>query len=397
MPRLKVGATNKVAEGIYQFLPECLSVIATTKTVSYKGRNIKTAFIIDLAHSVLLRRHFSKTDLLPISSQVLKATYGRDYKLYLDYLVYLGMLSLQSDYSAGNRCRLYRINRSVYEGPTTRHVNTDPWLIKKRAERKHDLNEKNGINPVLKMRLVANLKRAEVDHDAAIIYLSTTEDRDTVQRNTYSIDSVRDGHLFWHFDDYGRFHSNFTIMKAFIRQTCLSIDGEPVCEIDIPNSQPLFLALMMINDKGVDPLEYQRFLSVAREGKFYDLVTPLFDGGITRSEVKKAVYHVLFGKNRPDAHNKAFRGAFPSVHDFILRYKKEHKDYKSLAYALQRAESDFVYNCVLVRATTQREDLGFITVHDSILVKRSDEDFLRSVFDGCMTGLFRNVDNLSQT
>jgi len=388
MQATRSAVADRIAGGIYQFLPERLFALADAQTVEHKGRQLKAPFIIDLAHSVLLRRHFSKTDVLPISSQVLKATYGRDYKLYLDYLVDIGMLAMQSEYSAGNRCRLYRIDRTVSEGRTARHVNNDPWLIKKRAERRHDLNDKNGINPVLKMRLVANLARVEVDHDAAMLYLSVTEDRDAVQRNTYSIDSVRDGHLFWHFDDYGRFHSNFTIMKAFIRQNCLSIDGDPVCEVDIPNSQPLFLALMMRSDKGVEAGEYARFVSVAREGRFYDLVAPLFGGGMTRSEVKKAVYHVLFGKNRPDAHNRAFRGAFPSVHDFILRYKKEMRDYRSLAYALQRAESDFVYNCVLVGATSARPDLGFITVHDSILVRRADGEFLRSVFDNCMSRLF---------
>lgn len=376
-------------QGLYQFLPQALYPIAGQESVQHRGRRLKTAYIIDLAHSMLLRMHFTKSDVMPVSSQVLKGLYGRDYARYVEYLVDAGVLSLHSDYSAGNRCRLYRIDKSVADGPSTRHVNRDPWLIRKRIERRYDLNPRNGINEILKLKLIANLDRVQVDHEAAMLCLTTSaEDLGSVQKITYSVDSVRDGHLFWHFDDYGRFHSNFTIMKSQIRQECLTIDGDPVCEVDIPNSQPLFLARLMAGDPGVDPGEYARFLGAARAGVLYDTISTGLGGSLTRSRVKKAVYQVLFGKNRRDSNNEAFGGMFPSVHGFIIRYKRDRGDYRSLAYDLQRAESDFVYNQVLMGATSERGDLGFVTVHDSILVRREDRDFLRSHFDRCMYGLF---------
>jgi hypothetical protein len=376
-------------QGLYQFLPKALDGISRQQTVQHKGKNLKSAYIIDLAHSMLLRRHFTKSDVLSVSSQVLKGTYGRDYASYVEYLVDEGIISMQSDYSAGNRCRLYRIDRSVAEGPCTRHVNNDPWLIKKRVERRYDLNPRNGINEIMKLKLIANLGRVQVDHEAAISHLmASADDPGSLQRTTYSVDSVRDGHLFWHFDDYGRFHSNFTIMKSFIRQNCLTIDGDPVCEVDIPNSQPLFLARLMSGDPRVDPREFESFLASARAGRLYDTLSTALGGSLSRSQVKKAVYQVLFGQNRRDSNNSTFRNLFPSVHAFIVEYKKSRGDYRSLAYDLQRAESDFVYNKVLLQATSERGDLGFVTVHDSILVRTQDREFLRAHFDDCMGRLF---------
>lgn len=383
-----VAATAKPRpNGLYQFLPQALSGLASQDRVRHRGRDLRAPFIIDLAHSLLLRRHFTKSDVLAVSSQLLKGMYGRDYARYVEYLVDAAVISLHSDYSAGNRCRLYRIDPSVAGGPCSRHVNADPWLLKKRVARRYDLNPRNGINHILKLKLIANLGRVGIDHDAAMLYLGATEDRDAVQRNAYSVDSVRDGHLFWHFDDYGRFHSNFTIMKSYIRQNCLTIDGSAVCEVDIPNSQPLFLALLMRGDARVDPAEHARFQDSALAGTLYDDLSAGMGVQGARQRVKKAVYHVLFGKNRRDASNEAFRRAFPTVHAFVVDYKRRSGDYRRLAHELQRAESDFVYNRVLLEATSARGDLGFVTVHDSILVRVEDAGFLREVFDRCLSSL----------
>lgn len=383
-----VAEPARRAAGLYQFLPARLSHLARQATVVHRGKELRSAFIIDLAHGLLLRRHLTGREVLPVSSQLLKSAYGREYASYLGYLVDAGMVRLESDYFAGVRCRMYRLDRRFLDEPTTRHVNNDPRLVRRAAERRHDLNPRNGINQILKLKLVANLRRARVDHVAALDYLSRVVDDESRRWNAYPVESVRDGHLFWHFDDYGRFHSNFTIMKGHVRRNHLTIDGEPVIEVDIPNSQPLFLARLMAAEGPLDQ-ERRQFAEAALSGRLYRDISAGMGG--TRDQVKKAVYRVLFGQNRQDAANRAFRKSFPSVHDFVVEYKARRGDYRSLAYDLQRAESDFVYNSVLLAATAERGDLGFLTVHDSVMVRRSDGAFLRALFDRCLAEAFGGI------
>ena len=46
------------------------------------------------------------------------------------------------------------------------------------------------------------------------------------------------------FDDFGRFHTNYTILKKEIRNNYLTISNEMLIEIDVKNSQPLFFAVL---------------------------------------------------------------------------------------------------------------------------------------------------------
>ncbi len=69
-------------------------------------------------------------------------------------------------------------------------------------------------------------------------------------------------------------HTNFTILKSFIRKNCLLIDDEETYECDISNSQPLFLA-KLINDsksKWVDEKELDLFKYLTLNGKYYNYI-----------------------------------------------------------------------------------------------------------------------------
>ena len=70
---------------------------------------------------------------------------------------------------------------------------------------------------------------------------------DIYNRNVYSIDSIDKKHIFYHFDEYGRMHTNYTILKSYVRKNYIFIDDDDVSEIDIPNSQPLFLTKLILN------------------------------------------------------------------------------------------------------------------------------------------------------
>ena len=94
----------------------------------------------------------------------------------------------------------------------------------------------------IKNKLIKDLFSVKIDFQKSIFYLdSVSSDNDIYNKNKYVIESIKGNHIFYHFDAFGRMHTNFTILKSYIRKNCLLINGEETFEKDISNSQPLFL------------------------------------------------------------------------------------------------------------------------------------------------------------
>jgi hypothetical protein len=178
-------------------------------------------------------------------------------------------------------------------------------------------------------------------------------------------------------------HTNFTILKSFIRKNCLLIDGEETYEIDIKNSQPLFLTKLIqdTNTKWVLPDEFELFKKLTISGKYYQYI--MNNLGIKdKNIVKELTYKVLFGQNRTNSKaDKMFSKLFPTIHNFIKLYKKENGDYKVLAYELQKAESNLIFNKIIRQIMNLYPDIKIITVHDSIIVPKSRKDEVKKIFN----------------
>jgi hypothetical protein len=93
-------------------------------------------------------------------------------------------------------------------------------------------------------------------------------------------------------------------------------------------------------------------------------------------------YKVLFGKNASNSKaDKTFSALFPTIHNYIKLYKKEKGDYKAMAYELQRAESDLIFNKIVKRIMENLPDARMVTVHDSIIVQHGMKDEIESIFN----------------
>jgi hypothetical protein len=221
--------------------------------------------------------------------------------------------------------------------------------------------------------MINDLDNVELDCECAIKYLNSIKDNisiDSYLKNSISISHIYTNDIYYKFDCYGRMHTNFTTLKRHIRKNYLTIHNEPVFEIDIKNSQPFFLAILMKNyynnNKIPDGIKY--YIDLVFNGLFYeDFLNNINDKKIDREDVKKYTYKVLFGKNINNKINLLFKKHYPIVFDFILQYKEELKDYKKLSHKLQRLESDFIYNKVINDIMILYPDITLITVHDSII------------------------------
>lgn len=373
-----------------QFLPECLYHIENIKTINYKETKLKTDYLIDIIHSLVLKYYFKKENRFAINATVLKDKYGYLYNYYINYLIDNNIISLMTQYQTGVTSRIYSLDDDIFNSKIKRYKNYDKVLLRKYKSKfvemvGSSINEKESlIDEDVKEKLVADLFSVNIEFERAIFFLDSLkyQDYDIYNRNIYSVECINNKHIFYHFDAYGRMHTNYTILKSFIRKNCLMIDDEETCEIDIQNSQPLFLSKLIkeSNSKWVKEDEFELFKELTTNGYYYQYVMEK-TGEPDKKRVKEMTYKVLFGRNMANSKaDKFFRILFPTIHNFIKLYKKEHGDYKILAYDLQKAESNLIFNKMIKNIMNLHPEIKVITIHDSIVVQKKYRDIVNNIF-----------------
>ena len=373
LQKLKISNKLKSKQYSLQFLPKSLEDVSKEDKFFFKGKKLQTAYIIDIVHNLLLRYYFKKENLFNLSSVILKEKYGYLYNYYMEYLVHINVIYVSKEYKQGSNARVYKLRQHIIDEQISRYKNKNINLLKKykNAVSAVDTTDilNNKILPEIKKKVVLDLFTTSIDYDKALYYLNNTiQDPDSYNKNKYSVESIHDRHIFYHFDDYGRVHTNFTILKSFIRKNCLLINGEETAEIDISNSQPLFLA-KIIKEEGINinKHEFAVFSYLVYHGKFYQFLMDNSDIK-EKKECKELIYRTFFGRNTISIRNP-FAKLFPSIFNFIADYKNSYGDYRVLAYKLQNLESDFIFNKVIKTLSVIDSDINVITIHDSIIVQ----------------------------
>lgn len=380
-----------------QFLPESLSSLRNEDTFFYNGKKLKSSYVVDIIHNLLLRYYFKKENLFNLSSLILKEKYGYLYNYYMSYLVFKNVIYIAKEYKQGRNARIYKLNNSIIEGNISRYKNNDKTLLKKYKKAvsiidKQDI-EVNSILPHIKRKIIGDLFNVEIDYEKAMYFLNNTkQDLDCFNKNKYSIESIRDKHIFYHFDSYGRVHTNFTILKSFVRKNCLLINGNKTHEIDISNSQPLFLSKLIYEEGiGVDKHEFSVFCYLVVNGKFYEFLMDNSDIK-TKKECKQIVYKILFGRNSEKNKNNVFSNLFPSIYSFISEYKESYGNYKTLSHKLQNEESNFIFNKVIKNINSINSDISVVTIHDSIIIEDIYKEKVQVIMDDLLYNEFHFID-----
>ena len=227
--------------------------------------------------------------------------------------------------------------------------------------------------------VLSDLARIDVDPDHACYICSAIQHGD---------------HAGVKVDAFGyRVHSIVTRTDAEIRPY-LRIDGKPLVELDIANSQPLILAIALKSPDtwttyiasgqhiggggaGSSPVEVllpaipveelRGFTRLCENGELYEFLMAQgeFDD---REEVKRLLFRdVLFGKpcvNGPMT--KVFARHWPACLEFLRETKRAY-GHKAVAQALQRLESAIIIDGVCGRLVREHPDTHFVTIHDSAL------------------------------
>jgi|GEM_PF-1272714 len=381
---------NKTKEYLIQLSNEHLISLAEQKFIHFQKKKLCVDHLIDLLdgfYSKMLRFMANPENgkTIALNSRILLKKYGRNYKLYLNYLIENKFLIRSKRFVPNKHSNTYDLNLKNYEfDKIVEYRNYDSSkhkrLLKFYSTDLNFLNHKDDISHILG-KTIEYLNSVTIDNHQAIEILQSIypdEKSQKYYRNLYCINTIVNNQIYLVPDKHGRIHTNYTVLKKEIRNSCLLIDDEHIYERDVKNSQPFFLLKLMAENhlffKNVQEDLYFYYESVV-SGSFYEEVNKL-KPQLSRDEVKKWVMMIFFNKNH--FHDKDFQKLFPTVYEYIRNFKLTY-GYRSLAHRLQNIESDFIFKGVCSKLIEM--DVQYFTVHDSVCVKSSNKDMLDEVFD----------------
>jgi len=384
-----------IKQSLYQFIPLRFKYLIDDKFIIYEDKKLKTDYIINLLHELILKFFFTENiNSLKINlwSLILRKKYGMYYSYYINYLIDEKFITMVSSYYVGKKTKTYQIN--YFDINKVIRVNIyDKVLLKKHNRNYLEQSITDFTNSPLpidiRRKVVDDIFSVDIDYDKSYELLKDMKNDDLIDSNKYfknllSITGIKNRHLFFKFDSYGRFHSNFTILKKIIREKYLKIDGSDVCELDIQNSQPFFLSIIIKNEM-VDYTEYsdvEKFIFMTNNGLIYDDLVGNVSKLKTRNDAKILVYKVLFGKNNDSSiPSIIFNKYYPNVYKFIKRYKEKNGDYRIMSNELQRIESDFIFNNVIGKIMKKNPRIKMVTIHDSIIYPCKYEKIVTKIFE----------------
>ena len=197
----------------------------------------------------------------------------------------------------------------------------------------------------------------------------------------------------------GRFHSNITNMKRELRQF-LRINGKPLANIDIKNSQPYLSTIILTYPSKIAWLakntafqmllqtlqvsineDVKLYIKLVATGQFYEYLIQEFAKEeiiLTRKETKTQVCRILFASNRlpKDEVNRKcrliFKDRFPTVHRIFSKVRGRTQGTKfensnRFAILLATIESYLLLNVIVKRIIKELPGVIVMTIHDSIM------------------------------
>jgi len=370
-----------------KYISLLLNDIYEKKYIVYKKERLKSINFINIVDTFLNKYLLFNKDSIKLSSSVMKKLYGGSYLRYIEYLIEKDFIYLYKNYSVGNKSKCYKLtNTSKNIGYLSVNIQMPKKLLNKLEIINTNLNM---VDEYIKNKLISDLYSVNINLDKSLEWINENiKDIKAKFINETTCNKIYKKDLYYSFDNYGRFHTNFTILKKEIRNKYLKIDNENIKEIDISNSQPFFLYLLM-KEKGF--VNFEGFDNDVLSGKIYEKILNNSSEKITRKEAKINVYSILFGRTLTKNYwHKLFNNLYPSVYEWISNYKKENKNYKIIAQQLQSLESNFMFKKLIPNIINKNSNIKIITIHDSVIVQEQYYEDVKFIFLNSLTDLISN-------
>ncbi|HEV2292412.1 MAG TPA: hypothetical protein VGR35_01070 [Tepidisphaeraceae bacterium] len=343
-------------------------------------------------------------------------------------LITEGVVELDPKYVVGEHSMGYRLMPEFRQPVPPRRVEYTAGRIYKlfRASRERDRRHFSDVHRYLE----SWLKKVTIDLDGATRAILMTprfaekSRADLLLRNCAMIDAKD---IYTSVCRYGRLHGSAGALAREPREY-IRIAGQPLVGIDVRNSQPLLLGLVIAEQRlygssAIDPEQFVqggdlyaparryvnlpagwrdallpdelKYLELCEAGQLYEHVQSLTkhrdSGNDGREWVKARMQTYLYGEDeRGDVRSTSpiripFTNEFPHVAD-VLRAAKRTK-HSALPVLLQNIEAEIVLNRVCRRLMTDHRNVPPVPVHDSIYTTPEHESLVRKL----MTEAFEDV------
>lgn len=198
--------------------------------------------------SGMYRKNFDR--FVPLNARILRSVVGRyEAKRILDSLLDAGILETNNQYQPRYTSRGYRLTPDYKLLATTKPlfwVNVTNRRLHKALKRFKETQRKGMMKPI-DYKLEQFLRKTYIDHQAFDDIRKISHESQAAA--FYTISKIENDHLY-KIDRYGRRHTTITSLHAPLRKH-LRYENKSLSEIDIRNSQPVILMLLLrlIEDK----------------------------------------------------------------------------------------------------------------------------------------------------
>lgn len=363
---------------------------------------------------------------VPLRADYLRAIVGRHHlDAVREAASAIGYVERNGSYSVGRHSQSYWImppydRASLVQrriGDCQLRQNIREWLESRHREAWERIrSNKTLVDPKVCEHLWRNLQRIRIDRKIDF-------GADFHPAHQIAVDHILTGNFRFFVDDYGRCHTNLTNLSKKLRKH-LSVDGKRLENVDISESQPLFIGMLIAQniqkqkkgrgkekgkqgEKGGNhpicwttimldnnyvgqkapnwgggfdrrrlPADLRLYLELCESRALYQTVADRL--GKTRDEAKQAIMVSLFDKPcHQNTVSQVLGELFPTVMQSLQAIKRP--DYRLLAHRAQETESMFMFGRVVPRITKSYPSLFISTIHDSILTTEENATLVQKV------------------
>lgn len=387
---------------VFLYNPRNFNPIEYLPPTLHKQANKARQFVHLLCEKQAIQNK-DENKFIRLKARRLQTFLGSKYwKKIIDALVQSGAVERNSKYSVGKMCKGYRLGKEFRR----KFISSTPvggLLAKKIIKNRPRIN----IETVLHAYLYNNLRKLQVVGNQKDI---VNENERNCTKRQINIEKLKNGELYFSECRYGRIHHNITSLYGKYRD-CLQMGGKSLINLDIANSQPLFLSNILIEyfkkqiisnhtsppytymihtfsvsepelfqklhiEKGYNfisdetipdvPLDVSCYIRLCENGEFYNFCQELWKDTGTKTHFKKSILTTLYkSMKKENKYDKLFKETFPNVWKVIKHYKRN--SYKNLSRLMQKMESNIMIKKVCGKLMKDHPDIPCITIHDSIM------------------------------
>lgn len=318
-------------------------------------------------------------EYVPLKAIYMRNLVVRNYNDYVNILVRKGVIACDRHYIKNEKsfgyklCEPYSLvrHKEISLLSTCVNRNVERWTARRLPTTK------------VHNHLYGFLQEIEIDYDKAIQFIDKL---DVQEYNSakIAIDKFKNRDFFLYCDEFGkRIHTNITNLRSTLRKY-LVYKNQKLVNVDIANSQPLLLLISIphlsysirctisiyFDDVTPDVLNYKRLVE---QGTLYDYLMK-HAGETDRSVFKENFFReTFFGKRT----SKLFCKLFPTIGEEIKKIKR--KNYRRLAWLMQRTESKLMISGICRRIMEEHKDTFMATIHDSILTTQENVPIIKKI------------------